>query len=216
MTPTSATPTKLKPGQKRVYGVRVKDAEQDHPIHKGDWWRVVTFANPDGEWGTRSWAEDALARAKKSYPHGRLIGHVFDEVVAAEPALSEIDGAFISKCLRGDIVAINKVPKKYQAQYRDTLQRAALAAYRYGKPIWVNESFRSWEQQNALYQKWLNGTGFLAAPPGSSLHEIGAALDIPNARDNSKLMKELRKVGLLDDVPSEDWHVSNRVHPLVR
>lgn len=206
MTPTSEK--NLESGQKRVYAVRVRDVEGNHPVHGNDWWRLVTHANPDGEWSKRTWAQDALDRAKASYGKGELIGHVFDVVVQDEPTLAQIDGAFISKWLRGDVVAINKVPAKLQDQYRDTLSRAALAAYRFGSSIWVNESFRTRAQQQARYDAYLAG-GSLAAVPGHSPHEFGIGLDIPNARETPKLIKELRKLDLIDDVPSEKWHVTN-------
>lgn len=203
MTPTAATP--FKPGQKRRYIARVKDAEGDHPKHGGDWFRVITHSNPEGEFATRKWAQDALERAQENYHAGRLIGHVADVVVTLEPTLETI---VIDDWLLGDVKAIKSVPAKYRPQYRDTLQRAALAAYRYGQPIWVNESFRTYAEQQARYAAYLAG-GPLAAKPGKSPHEFGLALDIPNARTNKALIRELRKLDLIDDVPSEIWHVTN-------
>lgn len=42
----------------------------------------------------------------------------------------------------------------------------------------VTSGLRSRGKQAQLYEKYLNGTGSLAAPPGSSLHEIGQAVDV--------------------------------------
>lgn len=196
----------LKTGQKRRYIARVKDVEGDHPKHGGDWFRVVTRSNPEGTYGTRAWAQDALDRALSSYHHGRLVGHVADIVVSAEPTLATIK---IDDWLTGDVKPMSSVPKEFRAQYRDTLQRAALAAYRYGTPIWVNESFRSRAEQYRFYDIYLAG-GPLAARPGSSTHEKGRALDIPNVRLNKPLLRELKKLKLIDDVASEIWHVTNR------
>jgi hypothetical protein len=205
MTPTAATPAKLKPGQKRRYIARVRDLEGDHPKHGDDWFRVTTRSNPEGEFATRAWAQDALDRAKANYRHGKLAGHVDDVVVTAEPTLATIK---IDDWLLGDVKPIASVPAKYRAQYRDTLQRAALAAYRYGQPIWVNESFRTEAEQQRFYEIYLAG-GPLAARPGKSPHEHGLALDIPNVRHNKPLLRELKKLQLIDDVASEIWHVTN-------
>ena len=56
------------------------------------------------------------------------------------------------------------------------------AAYRnvWGSPLTVNSGGRTREEQAYLYEGWINRRpGFnLAAPPGSSLHESGIAVDI--------------------------------------
>lgn len=47
-----------------------------------------------------------------------------------------------------------------------------------GQKIDVVSGFRSRAEQEELYRKYLNGTGNLAAPPGSSNHEHGDAADV--------------------------------------
>ncbi len=42
----------------------------------------------------------------------------------------------------------------------------------------VESSFRTTEEQAALYARYLAGTGNLAAPPGFSNHQSGVAVDI--------------------------------------
>lgn len=202
---TAATPTKLKPGQKRRYFARVRDQEGDHPIHGDDWWRATTRSNPDGLYATRAWAEDALERAIATYHKGKLIGHVDDLVITEHPTLATID---IHKWLAGHVVPVGLVPAEFREQYEDTLRRAALAAFRFGHVVWVNSSFRTRHEQEVLYARYLAG-GPLAAIPGTSPHEKGIALDIPNARLTDGLIVELRKLELIDDVPSEIWHVTN-------
>jgi LysM repeat protein len=39
-------------------------------------------------------------------------------------------------------------------------------------------AYRTYDQQAELYRKYLNGTGALAAPPGTSEHNLGIALDL--------------------------------------
>ena len=73
-----------------------------------------------------------------------------------------------------------------------------------GKSIQVNEAFRSYEDQAALYNK-MPGK---AAKPGSSTHEYGLAIDI-----NSQTSEELNKLGLLrkygfsTSIGGEKWHI---------
>ncbi len=55
------------------------------------------------------------------------------------------------------------------------LEQAAAAL---GKKIDVISGLRTYDEQAALYQKYLNGTGNLAAPPGHSNHETGDAADV--------------------------------------
>ena len=73
-----------------------------------------------------------------------------------------------------------------------------------GAPLQVNSGYRTYDQQAALYQAHLNGTGNLAARPGTSNHEFGAAADISLTPEQRAL---LPKFGLGLPVPGEDWHV---------
>lgn len=83
-----------------------------------------------------------------------------------------------------------------------------------GKPIEVISGLRTRAEQARLYQMYLNGTGNLAAPPGSSNHEHGGAADayvdgvalanVPGAREAAE------RAGLHFPVPGEAWHVEHR------
>lgn len=202
MTPTAATP--LKSGQKRRYVARVKDLES-HPLHGKDWFRVITHANPEGEFATRAWAQDALETAIATYHAGRLVGHVDDIVVTDEPTLATIK---IDEHLTGNVVPVMDVPKEFRSQYRDTMARVALAAYRAGVKLHINSSFRTRAEQERLYAKFLAG-GPLAAIPGTSPHERGIGVDAPNVRLMPKVIRELKLLDVHDDVPSEIWHLTN-------
>lgn len=73
-----------------------------------------------------------------------------------------------------------------------------------GKRIQINDGFRSREYQAALYKK----DPSKAAPPGSSLHEFGLAVDI-NSGDVDTLDKLglMKKYGFTRPVGAEPWHV---------
>jgi hypothetical protein len=72
-----------------------------------------------------------------------------------------------------------------------------------GKTIPLNDGHRSFEQQAAIHKKYPNKS----APPGSSMHEFGLALDsdrgVLGELDKMGLMK---KYGFTRPVGSEPWH----------
>jgi hypothetical protein len=79
-----------------------------------------------------------------------------------------------------------------------------------GLPVLANvvSSYRTREQQAALYQSYLNGTGNLAAPPGQSNHETGHAVDISSnwLSQNPQVRQWLLAHGWTNDVSGEPWH----------
>lgn len=73
-----------------------------------------------------------------------------------------------------------------------------------GKTVRVNDGFRSFEEQKALHEK----DPKKAAPPGSSLHESGLAIDIDSAvADEMEKMGLMRKYGFTRPVGGEPWHL---------
>ncbi len=87
-------------------------------------------------------------------------------------------------------------------------------AERLGKQIDVVSGHRSYDEQAALYQKYLNGTGNLAARPGTSNHESGNAADV--YIDGVALgsvaggREAAAAAGLHFPVRGEAWHVERR------
>lgn len=71
----------------------------------------------------------------------------------------------------------------------------------------VLSGLRTRAEQQALYNRYLNGTGNLAARPGTSRHESGNAADLTpsSARDTHGALA--RRFGLHFPVPGEAWHV---------
>ena len=48
----------------------------------------------------------------------------------------------------------------------------------YGIPVTITSTYRSWNEQQALYDRWLRGESrWPAAPPGHSAHNWGLAWD---------------------------------------
>lgn len=70
--------------------------------------------------------------------------------------------------------------------------------------VTVVSGFRSNEEQQRLYEKYLAGTGNLAAKPGTSKHEHGEAVDFGG--DLQLAAQLAAKYGLTASVPGEPWH----------
>jgi len=107
---------------------------------------------------------------------------------------------------------VRKVPLRYRAIYLRTILAAARAAKDCGEVWQCRSSFRSYTEQLALYQAYKNGTGNLAAVPGTSRHEKGNALDLggPNNEDiGTSAMRRgaLERRGFVFAVRGEPWHV---------
>lgn len=141
-------------------------------------------------------------------------------VRAQEPTLSTIR---VDRYLTGNVVPVRKVPRAIRRQYRDTLARFALALHRSGYGPngkgrkHVNSSYRSIDEQRALYAKNMDsvtgrpkpGRPLTAVPNPNAPHVRGVALDVDDVRLEHPLIDECRKLGLMDDVPSERWHLTN-------
>jgi hypothetical protein len=93
--------------------------------------------------------------------------------------------------------------------------RVLLAAQAYnqatGKKIKINSAFRDPEKQKELYDKWIASgkQGKPVAPPGQSLHNRGAAVDIQNYND-PEAVKAFGSQGLSQKVPNDPVHFQAR------
>jgi hypothetical protein len=73
------------------------------------------------------------------------------------------------------------------------------------KKLKINSAFRSREEQERLYALYQSGRGLPAAPPGSSLHERGLAVDIQNYNDPAAV-SALNRQGLRQTVRGDPPH----------
>lgn len=69
---------------------------------------------------------------------------------------------------------------------------------------WVASAFRTYAQQQKLYDAYLKG-GTLAAVPGTSMHEKGLAVDVDHS-NYAALNRAAKQVGLIQPIKSEGWH----------
>jgi peptidoglycan hydrolase-like protein with peptidoglycan-binding domain len=133
----------------------------------------------------------------------------------SQPAPATGGGKQVTAYVQGRPSTINVVPvgngqylRGDAAQNFKAMQAAASKA---GINLTANSGFRSMEQQRALYQKYLNGTGNLAAKPGFSNHQNGISMDIGGVNGyGTKAFNWLKnnagKYGFVNDVPGEFWH----------
>lgn len=93
----------------------------------------------------------------------------------------------------------------------DTRSRFLAMAAEYGRPIQVNSSYRSRDEQSKLYQENIaNGNPKKVAAPGRSPHNHGIALDIQSTDANALASKGLlEKYGFSRPVSGEPWHIQS-------
>jgi LysM repeat protein len=82
----------------------------------------------------------------------------------------------------------------------------------YGQDLHPNgplSAHRSYEQQAGLYEQYLSGEAPMAAPPGSSAHELGTAVDVatPEMRWAIDRLGPAYGWGKVE-APGEWWHVN--------
>jgi hypothetical protein len=98
--------------------------------------------------------------------------------------------------------------KKVDASIAGNVRAMIEAAKRDGVDLKITSAGRSRQEQEVLYQKYLNGTGNLAAKPGTSNHESGLAIDFTNTPGaHAWLAKNAGRFGL-KNLPGEPWHYS--------
>jgi D-alanyl-D-alanine dipeptidase len=86
---------------------------------------------------------------------------------------------------------INSLPERFRGQ------------------VTVISGYRSYEEQEALYDAYKNGHGNLAAPPGRSNHNHGLAMDLTFASDQVRkwVHANAARFGLAFPIASEAWHI---------
>lgn len=81
---------------------------------------------------------------------------------------------------------------------------------RAGCPAGITSAGRTYAEQAELRRKYLRGEGNFALPPGTSKHETGLALDVPEPA-RAWVREHGRAYGWVKDVnPAEPWHQEYR------
>jgi hypothetical protein len=132
-----------------------------------------------------------------------VYGHLLDEGTNTESAsgipLGAIPSPFGTMYLRSDAASA------WHAMRQEALNDYGIDLYPEG-PL---GAYRTYDQQAELYRKYLNGTGALAAPPGTSEHNLGIALDLATPQMRSIVDSIGPAFGWAKvTAPEEWWHIT--------
>jgi hypothetical protein len=86
------------------------------------------------------------------------------------------------------------------------LTRLAKLAKDKGQKIDIQDGFRTFDEQNALYEA-SDKSGTMVAAPGRSRHEVSLAIDAGSDWVKQLSTDELEKYGLHKPMDYEDWHI---------
>jgi hypothetical protein len=161
-------------------------------------------------------AVDALAM--NGVPLGALSGGVTPDVVrslmppaGALPATALGAMYSTSAVAPGQPSAPSMLRGKVEGLEPELVAGLEKVARAIGKPLEIISGLRTRQEQEELYRRYLNGTGNLAAVPGTSRHESGRAADVyvdGVALANVEGAREAAaSAGLGFPVPGEAWHV---------
>ncbi|MBQ7568112.1 M15 family metallopeptidase [bacterium] len=167
---------------------------------------AVAAHSANGEDGAE-WLANGVGAEANEARNWQALGLDADKAVqvattdATKGLLDTIGRDIVAMYVEGDIEGLNE----------DLLNRLAQVGEILGVQVHVTSGFRSYEEQVALYNAYLNGTGNLAAKPGTSRHESGLAADCAiggmNIGDYPGAIDAMREVGLGLPVGGEAWHV---------
>lgn len=150
----------------------------------------------DGVVGPKTWAA-LKGTGGVSTPPATGGGKTVTAYISGKPSTITVQPVGNGQYMRADAA------KNFKA-----MQAAAAKA---GIKLTATSGFRTMEQQKVLYQKYLNGTGNLAAKPGYSNHQGGVSMDIGgvngyNTKAYNWLKSNAAKYGFKNDVSTEYWH----------
>ena len=130
-----------------------------------------------------------------------------------------IDVPAATESTAGGIVAapgMGHVPSPYGELHLDPAAADSWNAMRddslanYGVDLYPGgpvSAYRTYEQQAQLYEQYLAGEGAPANPPGSSTHELGVSVDVPDTAMRDVIDQIGSAYGWAGTIPDEWWHV---------
>lgn len=121
---------------------------------------------------------------------------------------SASSGGEAAKAASGSGATVERQGKPIGAKIAGQFDAMVAAAKKDGVNITITSGFRSRAEQEKLYAAYKNGTGNLAAKPGTSNHESGEALDLGPPSAYGWLKQNAGKFGFKNKIASEPWHWS--------
>ncbi len=116
--------------------------------------------------------------------------------------------ADLAKAGSGNGSTVQRQGKPIGAHIAKQFDDMVAAAKQDGVNITITSGARSRAEQEKLYAAYKNGTGNLAAKPGTSNHESGDALDLGPPSAYAWLKQNAGKFGFKNKIASEPWHWS--------
>jgi LysM repeat protein len=157
---------------------------------------------------------DALAAA-----NGRSAdAYAYEGETLVVPAAGAGESTVSAPPPAADTAGLGHVPSPYGDLHLDPAAAESWNAMReqsltaYGQdihPAGGLSAYRTYEQQAQMYEAYLNGTGPMAAPPGTSAHELGTAVDL----ETPEMRWVIDQIGGAygwgkTEAPGEWWHVN--------
>jgi len=105
----------------------------------------------------------------------------------------------------GDVPLDPAAADSWNAMRSDSLSNYGVDLYPAG-PV---SGYRTYEQQQELYDLYLSGEGAQANPPGTSSHESGGAVDLAEPSMRDVIDQIGTAYGWVGTIPSEWWHVQH-------
>lgn len=109
---------------------------------------------------------------------------------------------------KGDGSSVTRQGKPIGAHIAQKFDEMVAAAKKDGVELKISSGLRTRAEQERLYAAYKNGTGNLAAKPGTSNHESGSAVDFANTPGAYNWLKKNSERFGFKNLPSEPWHYS--------
>lgn len=109
---------------------------------------------------------------------------------------------------KGDGSSVTRQGKPIGAHIAQKFDEMVAAAKKDGVDLKISSGLRTRAEQERLYAAYKNGTGNLAAKPGTSNHESGSAVDFANTPGAYDWLKKNSERFGFKNLPSEPWHYS--------
>jgi LAS superfamily LD-carboxypeptidase LdcB len=107
--------------------------------------------------------------------------------------------------VEGDVPLDPAAADSFNAMRTDSLNNFGVDLYAAGNV----SGYRTYEQQQELYDLYLSGEGAPANPPGTSSHESGSAVDLAEPAMRDVIDQIGYAYGWAGTIPSEWWHVQH-------